>query len=101
MVTDDVKIRYLTPRECLRLMAFHDDEIDKLIAAVPTKTNLYRLAGTSIAVCCLEEIFKAIYIDKTFDNDRTRQKSLMEFDFKAINPVVGRVPEDLERREFS
>lgn len=94
-VDNDLRIRYLTPRECLRLMAFHDDEIDKLIEAVPSKTNLYRLAGNSIAVCCLESIFKAIYVDRTFKGDKKKQWSLDGF-LAGVNPIVGRTPDEVE-----
>lgn len=61
----NLRIRYLTPRECLRLQAFPDDAIDKLLAA-ESKSQCYKLAGNSIAVCCLKAIFKGIYIDRTF-----------------------------------
>ena len=64
-----LRIRYLTPRECLRLQAFPDEEIDKL-EKVLSKSALYKVAGNSIAVCCLKAIFKGIYIDKTFKSDR-------------------------------
>lgn len=60
-----LRVRYLTPRECLRLQAFPDDAIDKLIAVLP-KSALYKVAGNSIAVCCLKAIFKGIYIDRSF-----------------------------------
>ena len=60
-----LRIRYLTPRECLRLQAFPDDAIDRLMA-VESKSQCYKLAGNSIAVCCLKAIFKGIYIDETF-----------------------------------
>ena len=100
MVTEkkgDLRIRYLTPRECYRLMAFHDEEIDKLLEAIPSKTNLYKLAGNSIAVCCLEAIFREIYLNNSFDNDRKVQRSLAEFDVRAVNPIVGRTEEQIEK----
>lgn len=64
-----LRIRYLTPRECLRLQAFPDDAIDRL-ETVLSKSALYKVAGNSIAVCCLKAIFKGIYIDKTFRDGR-------------------------------
>lgn len=96
-ITSDLKIRYLTPRECLRLMGFKDPEIDKLMEAVPSKTNEYKLAGNSIVVDCLESIFKGIYIDKTFRNAKPRQISLSDFGKKPINPIVGREAAELEK----
>ena len=71
-----LRIRYLTPRECLRLQAFPDDAIDKL-EQVLGKTALYEVAGNSIAVCCLKAIFKGIYIDRTFRKDK--QSNLGKF----------------------
>lgn len=64
-----LRIRYLTPRECLRLQAFPDDAIDRL-EGVLSKSAMYKVAGNSIAVCCLKAIFKGIYVDKTFKKDR-------------------------------
>lgn len=72
-----LRIRYLTPRECLRLQAFPDDAIDKL-EGVLSKTAMYKVAGNSIAVCCLKSIFKGIYIDKTFKKSG-RQVTLNEW----------------------
>ncbi len=100
MVTEnfnDLRIRYLTPRECLRLMGFDDPSIDKLITAVPSKTNEYKLAGNSIVVDCLEQIFKAIYIDKTFRKPRPRQISLFDIPQRPINPILMRSAEDIEK----
>lgn len=65
MTNEDLRIRCLTPRECLRLQAFPDDAIDKL-ENVLSKSAMYKVAGNSIAVCCLKAIFKGIYIDKSF-----------------------------------
>ena len=70
-----VKIRYLTPKECFRLMGFDDESIDKLAEAVPSKNQQYMLAGNSIVVSCLESIFKGMFIDNTFTKG-TIQKSL-------------------------
>ena len=72
-----LRIRNLTPRECLRLQAFPDDAIDR-IEKVLSKSAMYKVAGNSIAVCCLKAIFKGIYIDKTFKKG-TRQVSLSKW----------------------
>lgn len=73
------RIRYLTPRECLRLQAFPDDAIDRLMSAVPSKAQLHKLAGNSIAVCCLKAIFKGMFVDGTFRMRNDRQVSLERF----------------------
>lgn len=74
VVEKDLRIRFLTPRECLRLQAFPDPVIDRLMAVLG-KSALYKVAGNSIAVCCLKAIFKGIYIDNTFEK-ADRQLSL-------------------------
>lgn len=79
VVTTELRIRYLTPRECLRLMGQHDDDIDNLIAEVPSKNQLYRLAGNSIVVNVLEAIFRGIYLENSFSDPEPKQVSLNDF----------------------
>lgn len=57
--------RYLTERECFRLMGFTDDDFDKLREIYPEKENkassiLYKQAGNSIVVDVLEAVLKEI-----------------------------------------
>ena len=65
----ELKIRKLTPRECFRLMGVKDEDFDK-IKVNQKDSSLYHLAGDSIIVNVLEEIFKSIfaYIGET-NND--------------------------------
>lgn len=63
-VDDDV-FRYLTERECWRLMGFDDDDYERALKEHPGKENklngtLYHQAGNSIVVDVLESIFKSI-----------------------------------------
>ena len=51
----------LTERECLRLMGVNDRLIDKM-AAVNSKTQLYKQAGNSIVVTVLMGIFSQLNI---------------------------------------
>lgn len=60
------KYRYLTERECLRLMGFDDIDINKLEEAHPRRKNctsskLYKQAGNSIVVDVLMAIIKEIH----------------------------------------
>ena len=73
-IKDEVHLRYLTPRECFRLQAFPEDKIDRILDAV-SESQGYKIAGNSIAICCLKAIFKGIYIDNAFKKG-TRQFSL-------------------------
>lgn len=55
-----LKIRYLTPRECWRLMGFSDEAYDKA-SQVVSEHQLYMLAGNSIPVPLLTHIFLTLY----------------------------------------
>lgn len=57
-----MRIRKLTPRECLRLMGWSDDQIDKIQAAKVSGTQQYKQAGNGIVVQVLEAIFKALFL---------------------------------------
>ena len=52
---NNLKIRKLTPKECWRLMGFDDADFNKA-ALVNSNTQLYKQAGNSIVVQCLEAI---------------------------------------------
>lgn len=57
--------RYLTERECLRIMGFDDSDIDKLEEVHPIRKNctsskLYKQAGNSIVVYILMAIIKVL-----------------------------------------
>lgn len=55
----EVRIRKLTPRECFRLMGFADDDFDKIKGI--SNSQLYKMAGNSIVVNVLTEIFKELF----------------------------------------
>lgn len=61
VITENVRIRKLTPRECLRLMGWTDEQIDKIENAKVSSTQQYRQAGNGIVVQVLEAIFKALF----------------------------------------
>jgi DNA (cytosine-5)-methyltransferase 1 len=57
--------RYLTERECWRLMGFTDEDFEEVLKEYPGNTKqrnatLYKLAGNSIVVNVLEAIFKVL-----------------------------------------
>lgn len=58
--SDGYRIRKLTPRECWRLMGVKDEQFDKLHDL--SNTQLYKLAGNSIVVDVLMEIFKNLLL---------------------------------------
>lgn len=56
-----VRIRKLTPTECLRLMDVRDDDIEKMKGSGLSNSALYKLAGNSIVCACLEGIFTQLF----------------------------------------
>lgn len=64
-----VPVRMLTPRECLRLMGFHDDEIDRISDEFP-KTRLYAFAGDAIVVDVLEGIIGNLFVPPASEQKR-------------------------------
>lgn len=66
------RIRKLTPRECFRLMDVHDADFDKLLVMETTgkegklkrvisDSQLYKMAGNSIVVACMDLIFENLF----------------------------------------
>ena len=60
---ENIRIRKLTPRETWRLMGFTDSDFDKA-EKVNSNTQLYKQAGNSIVVACLEMIFGQMFEGK-------------------------------------
>ena len=60
-LVNDYGIFKLTARECLRLMAVSDEDIDKM-EKVNSKSQLYKQAGNSIVVTVLMAIFSQLHI---------------------------------------
>lgn len=56
-------IRKLTPSECWKLMDFDCDAFEK-VKPYMSDSALYKQAGNSIVVACIEHIFKNLDIDK-------------------------------------
>ena len=64
----DFRIRKLTVREVFRLMDMDDSDIDKLMAAGISNTQLYKMAGNSIVVNVLYHIFRKMFVNKENEN---------------------------------
>lgn len=62
-ISTDFRIRKLTERECFRLMGVREDDIDKLLKAGISKTQLYKLAGNSIVCDVLMSIFDKMLVN--------------------------------------
>ena len=59
-VTNDIRIRKLTPKECFRLMGFSDENF-KAAENVVSNSQLYKQAGNSIVVDVLYYILVELY----------------------------------------
>lgn len=55
-----MKVRKLTPLECIKLMGFDAQDYKKLKDAGISDTQIYKQAGNSIAVNVAEAIFKEL-----------------------------------------
>lgn len=55
----DGNLRFITPKECFRLMGFDDEDFRKA-EAVNSNTQLYKQAGNSIVVDVLEAIYTSL-----------------------------------------
>ena len=58
--TEKDGVRKLTPRECWKLMGFNDEAFDKVNGKL-SNTQLYKQAGNTICLTCLEAIFKELF----------------------------------------
>lgn len=59
VVSSDLRIRKLTPKECFRLMGVKDEDYEK-VAKNQSNASLYHLAGDSIVTNCLCAILKEL-----------------------------------------
>lgn len=62
------RIRKLTPREVFRLMDVSEPDIDTLLNAGISNSQLYKLAGNSICCGVLYHIFRKMFIETDMDN---------------------------------
>lgn len=61
--TSHLRIRKLTPLECIRLMDFDDEDYMRM-KAIESNTQIYSQAGNSIVVNCLVAIFGQMFEGK-------------------------------------
>ena len=71
--------RYLTEKECWRLMGFDDNDYEMVLEEYPGQTGkrnatLYKLAGNSIVVQVLEGIFKVL-LNEDFATDFVKESN--------------------------
>ena len=77
VVTEDLRIRKLTPREYWRLMGFSDEVFEK-VQKVNSDTQLFKQAGNSIVVNVLEAILSNLLLDNESENEIVGQMSIFD-----------------------
>lgn len=97
------RIRKLTPRECWRLMGFSTFEEGKWndgcfekAEGVNSNTQLYKQAGNSIVVDCLEAIFRNLPVKEESEEETMEKKTWIISDgagasakIVATDPQIG------------
>lgn len=74
-----LRIRKLTPKECIRLMGFTDEDYEAMRSIGMTDSAIYHMAGDSIVVTVLISIFSQLM----FEDDR-HKKVVKEYIKKGI-----------------
>jgi site-specific DNA-cytosine methylase len=71
-----MRIRKLTPRECFRLMGVSEPDIDKMLNSGISNSACYKLAGNSIVVDVMTNIFDTLLISTEPKNEVGMQLTL-------------------------
>lgn len=74
-----MRIRKLTPRECLRLMDVSEPDIDKMIGSGLSNSSLYKLAGNSICISPMFHLFRKLFIETGVDVEKGKPMQLPLF----------------------
>lgn len=72
LTNDEIKIRKLTNLECFRLMGVNDEDSMSMINAKIPDGELFKLAGNSIVVNVLEEIFRNLFLSGSTVNEEKK-----------------------------
>ena len=73
----NLRIRRLTPKECMRLMGFDDEDYEKA-TKVNSNTQLYKQAGNSIVVNVLEAILRNLLLEP-IQGDIEEQTTIFDY----------------------
>lgn len=63
MTNEDLRIRKLSNLECFRLMGCSDEDSKAMMATGLSENELFKLAGNSIVVNVIEEIFRNLFLN--------------------------------------
>lgn len=69
-----MRIRKLTPLECLRLMGVSDEDAHKMLKTC-SNSQCYKAAGNSIVVDVMEKMFENLNLRRLDYDDKTGNKN--------------------------
>ena len=96
-----IDYKYLTPRECFLLMGFDEEDYQRIIdnnfksrknEMFFSRDKLYKMAGNSIVVNVLEEIFRQIIqIEEILEENQFNAIQMIKEKIEIINNINGNV----------
>lgn len=98
-VTDDIRIRKLTPKECFILMGFSDENFDAAQSVGISNSQLYKQAGNSIVVDVLYYIYRELYIAMPYLFDDLKLSSFFS-GIGAFERGLDRLYKDIDSGNF-
>lgn len=98
-VTNNIRIRKLTPKECFRLMGFSDENFDATQKAGVSNSQLYKQAGNSIVVDVLYYIYVELYKAMPYLFDDLKLSSFFS-GIGAFEIALDRLYEDINSGNF-
>ena len=98
-VTNNIRIRKLTPKECFRLMGFSDQNFDAAQKVGISNSQLYKQAGNSIVVDVLYYIYVELYKAMPYLFDNLKLSSFFS-GVGAFEIALDRLYEDINSGNF-
>lgn len=98
-VTNDIRIRKLTPKECFRLMGFSDENFEAAENVV-SNSQLYKQAGNSIVVDVLYYILVELYKAMPYLFDDLKLSSFFS-GIGAFEIALNRLYESINSENFT
>lgn len=99
-VTNNLRVRKLTPKECFRLMGFSDEDFDAAHNVGISNSQLYKQAGNSIVVDVLYYIFVELYKAMPYLFDDLRLSSFFS-GIGAFEVALDRLYEGISSGNFT
>lgn len=99
-VTNNLRVRKLTPKECFRLMGFSDENFNAAHNVGISNSQLYKQAGNSIVVDVLYYIFVELYKAMPYLFDDLRLSSFFS-GIGAFEAALNRLYEGINSGNFT